>query len=145
MGKVDFYILSSEGADEPLRFACRLADKAWRQGHRVRVQVADADALHRLDNLMWTFRQESFLPHELDGENADSEALDPAPVRLSAEADFSDPPDVLINLTDDVPEHADQVSRIAEIVSANDGSKRAGRTRYRRYRERGFELDSHQI
>ena len=146
MGKVDFYILSGDGADEPLRVACRLADKAWRQGNRVRVQVSDPDALHRLDNLMWTFRQESFLPHEVDGGNAETTTLDPAPVMLGAGVGAGGHlPDVLINLTDAVPERADEISRIAEIVPADDGSKQAGRARYRRYREQGFELDSHEV
>ena len=145
MGKVDFYILSADGADEPLRVACRLADKAWRQGNRVRVQVTNADALRRLDNLMWTFKQESFLPHELDDENPDGQDLDPVPVVLGTNTGFAPLPDVLINLTETLPDKADEISRIAEIVCSDSDSKRAGRERYKRYRERGFELDSHEV
>lgn len=144
MGKVDFYIVAGDGADEPLRIACRLADKAWRQGHRVRVQVTGRDALQRLDALMWTFKQDSFLPHEIDGENSGGVEMEPTPVVLGKDSGGC-APDVLINLAETIPENADQIPRIAEIVSADEESKRAGRDRFRLYRERGFELDTHEV
>lgn len=145
MAKVDFYILSNEGPDEPLKVACRIADKAWRQGNRVRVQVGTADVLRRLDDMMWTFKQESFLPHEIDGQNAGDEDLDPAPVLLDAGAGSAVTPDVLINLTGELPDGADRVSRIAEIVPTDPDAVASGRERYRHYRERGFELDTHKV
>lgn len=145
MARVDFYILSSGGADEPLRVACRVAEKAWRQGNRVRVETDSADALRRLDALMWTFKQESFLPHEIAGEHGDWQQLDPLPVMLATAGTNADVPDVLINLSVKVPDIADSCPRIAEIVCADHESKRAGRDRYRVYRERGFELSSHEV
>ena len=73
MAKVDFYILSSGDPDESLRVACRVAEKAWRQGNRVRIESDSMDSLRRLDRLMWSFKQESFLPHEME---ADTQALE---------------------------------------------------------------------
>ncbi len=145
MGRVDFYILSIEGPDEHLRVACRVAEKAWRQGNRVRVESEDADALRRLDALMWTFKQESFLPHEIEGERSDWQKLDPAPVVLATPGTPAELPDVLINLSQALPPVSERCPRIAEIVSANPESKQAGRDRYRSYRDRGFELSSHQL
>ncbi len=145
MTRVDFYILSSEGPDEPLRVACRVAEKAWRQGNRVRIESDSKDALHRLDALMWTYKQESFLPHEMEGEGDDWQQLDPAPVVLCAPGTTADVPDVLINLSPAVPAIAESCPRIAEIISADPGSRQVGRDRYRLYRDRGFELSSHQI
>lgn len=145
MGRVDFYILSIEGPDEPLRVACRVADKAWRQGNRVRVESDDVNALRRLDELMWTFKQESFLPHEIEGEHSDWQDLDPAPVVLATPGTPADVPDVLINLSRALPPVSQRCARIAEIVSANLESKQAGRDRYRTYRDRGCELSTHQL
>lgn len=145
MAKVDFYILSSGDPDESLRVACRVAEKAWRQGNKVRVEADDMDDLRRLDGLMWTFRQESFLPHELEGEHDDWRQMDPAPVVLGTTGACSEVPDVLINLGAAVPGIAEGCARIAEIISADPEAKRVGRDRYRHYRERGFELSSHQI
>lgn len=145
MARVDFYILSNEGADEPLRVACRVAEKAWRQGHRVRVEADSTETLQRLDTLMWTFKQESFVPHEVEGENADRADIDPPPVVLASGGAPAEAPGVLVNLSGVVPSIADRCERIAEIVSADPAAKQAGRERYRRYRERGFELDTHQL
>ena len=145
MGKVDFYILSGEGADEPLRVTCRVAEKAWRLGNRVRVQVAGADSLRRLDDLMWTFKQESFLPHEIDGQNPECGSMDPAPVVLGTDTAYAGAPDVLINLTGTLPDNAGEISRIAEIIPADEDSKRAGRKRYQHYRDQGFKLDIHEV
>ena len=92
MLKVDFYILGNDGEDEPLRIACRLAEKAWRQGNRVRVQAENSEAVRRLDKLMWTFKQESFVAHEVEGENADWQTLDPAPVILGEGDSPVEPP-----------------------------------------------------
>lgn len=145
MARVDFYILSSEDPDEFLRVACRVAEKAWRQGNRVRVESESTDALRRLDALMWTFKQESFLAHEMEGENNDWQQLDPAPVVLGTPAASTEAPDVLINLGRSVPMIAERCARVAEIISADPESKNLGRDRYRLYRDRGFDLDTHQI
>ena len=145
MAKVDFYILSSGDPDESLRVACRVAEKAWHQGNRVRIESDSMDSLRRLDGLMWSFKQESFLPHEMEGEHDDWQQLDPAPVVLGATGACTEAPDVLINLSAAVPEIADSCARIAEIISADPESKQVGRDRYRYYRDRGFQLSSHQI
>lgn len=145
MARVDFYILNSTDPDEPFRVACRVAEKAWRQGHRVRVESDDKETLRRLDTLMWTFKQESFLPHEMEGEHDDWQQLDPAPVVLGTPATSTEGPDVLINLSASVPAIAERCARIAEIVSADREARQQGRERYRLYRDRGFELISHEI
>jgi DNA polymerase-3 subunit chi len=145
MSKVDFYILGNDAEDEPLRIACRLAEKAWRQGNRVRVQAKNSEAVRRLDTLMWTFKQEGFVAHEVEGENTDWQNLDLAPVILGEADSPLEPPDVLINLSGTVPATAGRCPRIAEIVAHDPASKQAGRDRYRQYRDLGFELDSHQL
>lgn len=145
MARVDFYIVNGSGPEEPLRVACRLAEKAWRQGNRVCVQLADADALRQLDGLLWTYRQESFVPHEIKGSDPGAERMDPAPVMLTAGSAAEGPADVLINLAEALPENAAGFPRIAEVVSANAESKNAARLRYRQYRDQGFELDSHEV
>ncbi|MEZ5578324.1 MAG: DNA polymerase III subunit chi [Candidatus Competibacteraceae bacterium] len=53
--------------------ACRLADKAYGLGHTVYLFTASEARAAALDDLLWTFRQDSFVPHErypLVGEEA---------------------------------------------------------------------------
>ena len=55
------------------------------------------------------------------------------------------PWDVLINLTDEVPEFFSQFHRLAELVAADEASRNAGRERFRYYRDRGYELHTHNV
>lgn len=64
-GRVDFYVLAGPKPAARLRFACRLAEKAYRLDHRVHLQTGSAAEAEQLDELLWTFRQGSFVPHEL--------------------------------------------------------------------------------
>ena len=65
MSKVDFYVLAEDAPDARLRFACRLAEEAADQGRRVYVQTSGSAQSQRLDELLWTFNDRSFLPHEV--------------------------------------------------------------------------------
>ena len=73
----------------PEQVACALAAKAFGQGYRVHLRAPDAAAAAALDALLWTFRADSFVPHQLlptaAGESAAAEgATDMPPVTLGA-------------------------------------------------------------
>lgn len=140
--RVDFYILSdpSPGARELL--SCRIAEKAYRMGHRVYL-LADSEAhAGRIDELLWTFRDGSFVPHARLAERIEP----PPPVLIGSDGGETAPAaDVMINLTPAVPPCFERFERVAEIVDAGEEGRRAGRERFRYYRERGVEPQSHQI
>jgi len=141
MSRVDFYVLSQEGGDARQRFACRLAEKAVEQGNRVYMQAASLAEAQRLDDLLWTFNERSFLPHEL-GTAPSHEKV------MLLVGDAVAPPthrQLLINLTDVLPAEMDSYSRIAEIVAPDPERKRLSRERYKAYREHGCELESHNV
>ena len=139
-GQVDFYVRLETSSDALELFACRLVETVWKRGHEVLV-LADSDAAaRRLDNLLWTFREESFVPHRRLG------AGDPPasePVVVSTPGVRAGDVDVLINLTPTVPEESARAARIAEIVPDRGAGRDAGRRRFREYRDRGFELKTH--
>ena len=141
--QVDFYILAAEGPEAPLRFACRLVEKAWGLGHQVHVHTPSAESARALDALLWSFRQESFLPHAL-AEEVDGEPV--PPVRIGhGDAAPAHPGDLLVNLDVAVPGFHDRFPRVAEVVPAGEAARAAGRDRYRRYRDRGLEPRSHRV
>ena len=141
MSKVDFYIVSRPEPAAPLSTACRIADKAFRLGHRVFINAESPEQALELDRLLWTFRDDSFVPHCRAGPGSD-----PAdPVRIGCGGVPDTPFDVLINLGTDVPLGAEDSARIAEIVGADPQSRAAGRRRYRHYRDAGCKLDSHSL
>jgi DNA polymerase III subunit chi len=143
MSRVDFYVLSDESSDARLRFACRLAEKAVDQGHRVYLQTASLAEAQRLDDLLWTFNDRSFLAHEIATGSA------PSHERVMIMLGEIDAPathrQLLINLTDRLPIDVSGYERIAEIVDVDPERKRLSRERYKQYRERGCALESHNL
>lgn len=143
MTRVDFYILEDGSSEALQRFACRLVEKAWGRGMRCHINAATPDQAERLDDLLWTFRDISFIPH------ARNTVADDSAQRLAAIIGSGDEPaiqsDVLINLSPEVPAFFSRFERVAELVD-NDGDRRkAGRERFRYYRDRGYPLESHNI
>lgn len=142
MARVDFYVLPAAGAEARWQFACRLTEKAYRLEHRVRLLAGDRVQAERLDELLWTWRDGSFVPHDIEG----SAGAGKAPVIVgfggnAAAGDF----DLLINLSDGLPEGLDAFPRIAEIVTSDEETRRKSRARYASYRERGDELETHKL
>ncbi|MGI9331803.1 MAG: DNA polymerase III subunit chi [Gammaproteobacteria bacterium] len=137
MSRVDFYVLAG---GQPEAFACRLAEKISLLGHRVNVLVGSDEGARRLDDLMWTFRQDSFVPHALAGAATPGD-----PVVIHGAEEPSAELDVLINLTPRLPECAGRTVRILEIVGPDAESKAAARHRFRAYQERDFEIEHHKI
>ena len=142
MARVDFYVL--ERVDEHARFtlACRLAEKAYRLEHTVHVHAQSRADAERLNDLLWTFRDGSFVPHALIGESDD---MAMTPVTIGCEGDAVEPRDLLINLCDDIPGFAADFPRVAEVVTKEENCRRLSRTRFVEYRKNGHEIQTHNI
>ena len=139
-GQVDFYVRPESSPDALERFACRLVETVWQRGHGVLVLAPSDTAARRLDDLLWTFRDESFVPHRRLG--AGGSAAD-EPVIVGTPGAWEGALDVLLNLTPSVPAEAARAARITEIVPAGGAGRDAGRRRFREYRDRGFEIRTH--
>lgn len=139
MARIDFYVLQASGVAARRLFACRLAEKAYRLQNRVHLLAGDPDSVRELDDLLWTFRDGSFLPHEV------APGSSGAPVTISCDGAAVDGCDLLINLSDELPGDLDAFPRIAEIVTSDDDQKRRSRARFADYRDRGHELETHKL
>jgi DNA polymerase-3 subunit chi len=139
VAKVDFYVLDE--VDEHARYtlACKLAEKAWRLHNTIHIHTMNSSDASRLDTLLWTFRDGSFVPHALVGADTD------APISIGYGDNNVPPRDLLISLCDDVPPFADSFARIAELVTAEEQCKQKGRTRFAHYREQGHTMDTHKL
>ena len=140
MSRVDFYVLSEEGPDARLRYACRLAERAVEQGLHVYMQAAE---VQRLDDMLWTFNDRSFLPHEIFNGQPASHAR--VKILLGTDAGPTSHRGLLINLIDAMPPDVNAYDRIAEIVDVDPERKRTARERYKQYRECGCTLESHNL
>jgi DNA polymerase III subunit chi len=135
--RVDFYVLEETAAAARLRLACRLAEKAYLASQRVLIWHRERAELEALDELLWTFADGSFVPHEWLTSNSQTAAE--APVLLSAGEPPAGACDFVVNLAPDPPPFLKLTRRIAEIVDADETRRRAGRARFKAYRELGIE------
>jgi DNA polymerase III subunit chi len=141
-GRVDFYVLEGQSPSGRLKLACKLAEKAYLAAQTVLVWDTDPAELKAFDAMLWTFNDGSFVPHEaLPGSGASSDS----PVLLSAGAMLSANVDIIINLAPDLPPCLDRTPRVIEIIDSDDARRRAGRARFKAYRELGVQPASHNI
>jgi DNA polymerase-3 subunit chi len=141
MTQVDFYVLNEQAMGNRFTLACRLSEKIYHQGRRVFIHTDSEEESRHMNRLLWTFRQGSFIPHGM------LNACNPltTPVIISHDKESGDEKDVLINLACDVPSFFSKFDRVAEIIDKEPQIITAGRQRFRFYRDRGYQLDKHDI
>ena len=137
--RIDFYVVRDGSADAHFRCACRIVEKAYEQGMRAHIYTQDEADTQRMDDLLWTFRDGSFIPHERQSQE---QVL--CPITLN-HAWCPQQSELLINLTAAVPELYKNFERIAEIVGASATQIQNGRQRFRFYKEQGLEPQYHEV
>lgn len=142
MPELSFYILSSDTERERSIFCCKLIEKAYRQACFCYVLTDSDNQSRMLDDLLWTFRPNSFIPHQLyTGQQADIEKT----VLIGT----SQPPkgwqNIIINLSTQSLQDLNNIGRLFEILDNNPQRKQAGRNRYREYQQQGMKINTHHL
>ncbi|MBE2295721.1 MAG: DNA polymerase III subunit chi [Phycisphaerales bacterium] len=141
MPRIDFYVLPDQKENGRAALACRLVEKAYGLGHTVYLFTTSEPRAVALDDLLWTFRQDSFVPHErfpLTGEEG-------SPVLVGTAAPAMVEAQVLINLSDTLPEGFERYQRVVELVDQHPEVLAQSRERFRQYREQGCSLETHKL
>ncbi|MCW8386457.1 DNA polymerase III subunit chi [Fluoribacter dumoffii] len=139
--RVDFYLLASDQPDARWLVACRLLEKAYAKGHKVYVLCNNKQDAELLDELLWTFKEDSFIPHNLQGEGPEP----PPPIQIGYEREPRGFNDILLNLADYIPDFYSRFKRIMQIVNNVEADKELSRAHYRDYRAKGCELHTHHL
>ena len=72
MPRADFYLIGKPRfRDEPLLLVCELAKKAHAASQPLLVLARDMEQAERLDDLLWSFEPDAFIPHEIAGTGFD--------------------------------------------------------------------------
>jgi len=142
MPTVEFHILSEAGEAARLRHTCQLIDASYAQGKRVAVQVSDSGEAQKLDDMLWTFHDQAFIPHEIATPSSPSHTRIMALIGTTLPATFSNQ---LINTGPSVPENLESIEHLVEVVDADTQRKQLARERYKQYRERGWQLETKNI
>jgi len=141
MTRIDFYSLEPDSRGDRFILACRLVERIRAQELRVLILCPDREEARHLDRLLWTLRQESFLPHGLVG-NVDAELT---PILISLDGSPESEHQVLLNLSRELPSEWERFERLCDLVDNDPAVRQAGRTRFRAYREQGHEPNHHKI
>ena len=123
-------------------FACKLIEKAYRSGNFCYVLTDHAEQSRHLDDLLWTFRAGSFIPHQLyTGELPDIDNV----ILIGSITAPENRQKTVFNLSSHYPEITSKTGRILEILDNSEAAKAAGRDRYRRYQQSGMTVTAQKI
>jgi DNA polymerase-3 subunit chi len=141
MPRADFYLIGKPRfRDEPLLLVCELARKAHDAGLWTLVLARDDAQAEAIDDLLWAFDDDAYVPHQVAGLDEEDEL---APVLIAAPgADVPLRP-LLINLRDEAPEGA--FDRVLEVVPADPAARGPLRERWKHYKARGLDVSSHDM
>jgi len=143
--QVMFYLLpdkdkadaSDINASSTLYHACLQASYFYRQNQRVFIYTQDQKSAEQIDEMLWAFDSDSFVPHNLSGEGPKQGAA----VEISHKAPRGGRP-VLINLTSTVPDFANNFQFMVDFVSSDESLKQLARERFKACRQRGFQVNN---
>jgi len=135
-----FHILARPGPEARYLHAARLAEKAWQQGDRVGIACDSMEQAQALDDLLWSFSPEAFIPHAIVAD-ADTPCTEPVGILLCPPAprDW----DTVIVLSAELPPEADHFARLALIAHNDPAMLNQARKHYRQLRALGITPQVH--
>ena len=138
--RVDFYVPSSDTPDERYTLACRVTEKAFQSGKQVYLYCQTPDQLTQIDERLWTFSLNSFIPHGLLGETDEL-----VRVILGCDDPSPDVAEIVISMANTPVSTFNLFSRVAEIVGTDDSERQLARNRFKFYRDNGVEPVTHKV
>ena len=144
MTRIDFYFNVSDKS----QIILELTQKAIDKQRRVMLNAVDELQAKVLSDTLWCGTPSSFLPHYVVGADMiDESILNFVPIVIAAalssgrEAHLHQD-DLLINLQTQPPLFFSRFRQLIELVGTDDADKAAARSRYKFYRDRGYEIKS---
>jgi DNA polymerase III subunit chi len=136
MPRADFYLIAKPRfSEQPLMLVCELARKAYAAQQPTVILTRDFAQAEALDELLWSFDEDAFIPHQLAGDDDDDQVavlIAPPGVDTSVRT-------LTINLREQCP--ASYGDRVLEVVAADPAEREGSRTRWREYQRLGFEVN----
>ena len=141
MPRADFYLIDKPRfREQPLLLVCELAKRAFAADLPTLVLARDMAQAEALDDLLWSFDPDEYLPHQIAGMD---EGDDDTPI-LIATPDMDIPArPMLINLRDGAPNGS--FDRVLEVVPADPSARGPLRERWKQYQALGYALNKHDM
>lgn len=140
MTRIDFYHLQKNTLEEVLP---KLVEKAFGLKQNIKIMVGNEERVEFLNTLLWTYNDESFLPH---GSSKDGNAQD-QPIFLSEKDDNPNQAQILflVDGAEIEPEKATAFLRVLHIFEGNIPLRlEKARTFWKTLKANNFELHYYQ-
>ena len=140
MTRADFYLVGKPRfREEPVRLVCELARKAHDAGQSILLLARDREQAEALDDLLWSFDPDAYIPHQIAGDEEDE--LTPVLI-VPPDMDLPLRP-LVLNLRDQVVQG--DFERVLEVVPADASAREPLRERWKAYKARGFDLNKYDM
>ncbi|GAA78842.1 DNA polymerase III subunit chi [Pseudoalteromonas sp. BSi20495] len=126
--------------DDHFALAAQIAADQYRNGQRVFICVNDNEAACAIDEIIWAFDPDSFVPHNLQGEGPKGGA----PVEIGITPPVGNRK-VLINLATQLPDYIRRFNQVFDFVPVEAAAKQAARERFKKLRQLGANLTTQDI
>lgn len=140
--RADFYLIARPRfLQAPLKLVCELTRKCYATGQFTVILARDLEQAEELDELLWAFDDDAYLPHQIAGIEEDQDEV--TPVLIVPPALDTPQRPLVINLRQDA--YAGSCERVLEVVPADPAARAPLRQRWRQYQARGFALNKHDM
>jgi DNA polymerase III subunit chi len=144
--KAAFYLLPDANPKARDLYACRVVEKAYNTGRKIYIYTASPEQSQTIDTQLWTFRDISFIPHEISSNpNSRLFNLAPPPVLIDNAPPLPDYTDVLINLTATLPSFCKQFAHVVEIIPNEPSWRDLVKKHGEFFAEQGYKVETHEI
>jgi DNA polymerase-3 subunit chi len=141
MPRADFYLIDKPRfRADPLLLVCELAKKAFAGEQPTLILVRSRDQAEALDEKLWEFDENAFIPHQIVGDGED-DAIS-AVLIVPPEAAAPDRP-LVINLRDECAPGL--FERVLEVIPADEAERQGSRERWKTYKAAGFDVAKHDM
>ena len=140
-----FYVLKQDdsahqAAGAVFDLAAKIAADQYRLGHRVFIYADNTDTAHTIDDIIWSFEPDSFVPHNLQGEGPKGGA----PVQIGMTPPVGNRK-ILINLAEHLPDFIRRFQQVYDFVPVEPNAKQAARERFKKLRQLGAHIATQEI
>ena len=138
--QVLFHHFEKTSGRDLLVYICRLVEKGYKQGSKpIYIHFDSENEAKEFDSLLWTFRQESLIPHTLLGHPEQEKT----PVIIGWDTNQIETAEALINVSQDIPRASKSTSKIHEIVGNDENKKNKAREKWKAYKANGSIIKAH--
>ena len=164
MPQTDLYLIQGNAFSDIVNFCCRLTEKAYLLGHRVHILTEESYQNEAINEALWSFKEQSFIPHAVidEGNNevsgdGDHGASNSYRVTIGALGSHFIAPHtqrnktlekdkgLLVCLGTQLPKQHDKHNRVSIIVPNNTEAIESARTTYRQLKTAKVHVTIHDL